>query len=657
MLEALTGTLLLAISTTALWQAAVRLASPVENDGAARALAAVTAVAAAAVAEALVLGLVGLGTSATALTLASAVLWLGSRRLLPRPERAPLDELRDWWAGLSPPARIAAGVAAGVLAVWSAHVLLEPTLDLDSTLYHLPEAAAWVENGTPGSVELITASFPVGNYPVSNEVLLSWAGGLSHNVGLLLLWAPFSAALLAAAFGAGVRELGARPASAALGAAVVLSVPIVGDAATRIGTDLPAAAWLAVAAALAIRAARRPGCERLLAFAILALGLAAGTKTVTLPLGAILLGWALWRMRGRLPGAALLAGSTTAAIAIGGIWYLRNLVDHGSPLWPFVALPGSDPLPRAFSGPDSRFVDQSLDTIADRLGDYLDVLGPVPFLLGLALILPLLLRSRGAAFAAAALAVGVLAWINAPFTGDVGGFTASAFAISNVRYMLPVIVLAVAILSVIAAGEGALARIATLALVAGLAWGLIDLIAGRDAGPAAPALVAGAIGGAAIASSSLAPRVRIGGRAAAAIAAGLAIIAALGLAAYPERYLRRFPVERATGAAAGDPRPGYARLARWFDREPGFDEGDAPVSFSLSIFGPLAGGDLAHPLELLTGEVDCESVVSRASEGYVVLRTAPSIPSQLAACFEAGTELVRLPSGAGELLVFGPEGV
>lgn len=58
--------------------------------------------------------------------------------------------------------RLLAGAGLGVGLAWAGWVLAEPGLDIDSTLYHLPEVAIWVNEGTPGSVETtnVTLAWP-----------------------------------------------------------------------------------------------------------------------------------------------------------------------------------------------------------------------------------------------------------------------------------------------------------------------------------------------------------------------------------------------------------------------------------------------------------------------------------------------------------------
>lgn len=60
---------------------------------------------------------------------------------------------------------------------------------------------------------------------------------------------------------------------------VVIGIPSVFDASVRISTDLASVAWLAAAVALALRAARPEGPTNAVAFAMVAFGLAVGTKT------------------------------------------------------------------------------------------------------------------------------------------------------------------------------------------------------------------------------------------------------------------------------------------------------------------------------------------------------------------------------------------
>lgn len=662
MLDALSGSLLLAVALTALWQGATRLASIFVPHGLERVLATVVTVAAVAVAEALALGRVDLGTDPLALAGVSVALGLLATLALPRPQLGPLTELGQWLRGLQRGGRLLIGAGAGFFVAWCAWVLLAPALDIDSVQYHLPESATWIANGNPGSIERLLPRFPVGNYPVTNEVLLAWVGGISRNIAFMLLWAPFSALLLGLAFVTGARCFGATSGWALLGTAVVIGVPIVGDGATRIGTDLAATTWLAVAAALAFSASERRRSPRLLAFAIVALGLAIGTKTFTAPLGLIALVVAGWRMRERLPRPAPIVAAVAAAVAVGGVWYIRNLLDHGSPLWPFLSLPGSDPLPPGFDGADSRFISQPLATLEGNVGEYLGLLGPAPLLLAAALLLPLLLRSRGALVAAGAVAISLLAWVNAPFTGDTGAIAADLLAISTVRYLMPAIVLAIAILAVLAtagaASGSAAARAAPAAritLSAALGWGLAELALGRDGVPALWALGVGALLGALLAAAS-APRMSRVAVRGGLLALGAGVV--LALAVYPSRFLELYTVDGEVEDPLTDTRVTFGPLVRWFEREPGFTEGDAPVYFEPTIVGPLVGGQLQHEVTLLEPGLDCDSVRERADGGYIVFRLVAAgfgePPPPALRCFAGEPERVRIPTEAGgSLVVYG----
>ncbi len=90
-----------------------------------------------------------------------------------------------------------------------------PALDIDTTVYHLSQPAIWVQEGHPGAVELVDIRYPVGNYPLTNEVLISWVAGLSRNMGAALLWGPFTGSLLLLATVAGRALGGSEPAAVA----------------------------------------------------------------------------------------------------------------------------------------------------------------------------------------------------------------------------------------------------------------------------------------------------------------------------------------------------------------------------------------------------------------------------------------------------------
>src|SRR4051812_31305231 len=250
---------LLGASVAALAAAAVRAASPIAPAGLVRLLVAATLAVSAAVAQAIVLGLLALGGSTLALTAAAIATWALARSLLPRPATSPLTELSDWWPARTGRERALLGALAGAAGAWIVWQLVHPALGYDAVHYHVPEMVLWVQQGTPGSVEEVLPGLPVGNYPLTTEVTVAWAMGISKSYVPVVLWSWVTLGLTVAGGWLGLRALAVPriPALAALSA--LCSVPwVLGWQSNGSITDPPALAWLVVCAALCLLARERP---------------------------------------------------------------------------------------------------------------------------------------------------------------------------------------------------------------------------------------------------------------------------------------------------------------------------------------------------------------------------------------------------------------
>jgi hypothetical protein len=608
--------MLLAGAAVALGAAGLRAASLAAPRGLERVLAAAALAVAAAVVEVLVLGLAGLGRSPVALAAAAGATWLAARAL-PAPELPASAELRRWWQDLAPAPRVVAGALAGAWVVWQAWLLRHPTLGFDTVLYHLSEAAVWHGSGHAGAVEPVIRRIPVTNYPITDEVFLTWGLGLARSLVPVSLIVPAQVALLGAAGWCGLRAVALPPAVRALGTATLCGFPaVIGWQSNGAMPDPASLAWLVTCAALCAASRARPA---LVAPAIVAGGLAIGTKTTTAPLALAVLAAAVWIHRERLrPLWRPLAAATLLAVGAGGVWYLRNLIDHGSPLWPFVATPWGDSLPPALKQANDSFAEHPRETL-DVVGDlYLSrFLGGIVLLAGAAAA-PLLARRRRAVWlASAAAVVSFLIWARAPFTGvPPPAIRIPEGVFSTTRYLIPALAAAVLALALAAAGRGIGARVAQLTLLAALGIELVQAFRlGWPAMPSPLTPIAGAAAGAVAGAAAHGLRRRRGPPALAPpvarallLAAGLALAALLAVPA--SGYVRRHA--QAHVFASG--------LSGWMARRPDDDRSvwSAPI-----VVATLTGDRLARRLRPLPRATDCATLRARARSAYVVLYVGP----------------------------------
>src|SRR6202011_4846457 len=103
-----------------------------------------------------------------------------ARRWIPQPQVSVSRELASWWRGLGPVSRAGIGALAGAVLALIAISLRRPAPGFDGITYHLPEIVGFVQGGHPGAVLHPYYGLPVGNYPLTNEVLLAWVAGISH---------------------------------------------------------------------------------------------------------------------------------------------------------------------------------------------------------------------------------------------------------------------------------------------------------------------------------------------------------------------------------------------------------------------------------------------------------------------------------------------
>jgi hypothetical protein len=647
--------MLLAIAVCAMASAAVRVASLAAPRGLARLLAAAPLAVGAAVVEALALGLVGWGGSPVALTLAAVVTWAVVRVATPAPSWRLRDDLLDAWGPLHREWRMVAGAVVGLGVAYLIFLLRYPELGFDGIVYHLPEIVAWVQGGHPGSVVTTIQGLPVGAYPVTDEVAIAWGAGIARSMVPVTLFTPLTLVLLLAAGWAGLRALRAPAWATALALAALAVQPLVLAQLTGPNTDLPALAWLACEAALCALALQpkggqvlpvskpgsgvakqdltplyaggrippgaggappaRPSRALLLAPAIVAFFLAIGTKTTVGPLGLIVLAVAIWMLRRELrPLLVPLLAALALGIVAGGVWYLRNLFDDGSPLWPFISAPWGDAQPPLIKVVSPSFIERPDATLSGRVGDYVDQLAG-----GLVLLVGGLLAgfaNRRAAVAAGATALSLVLWVLAPVTGASRDPAFAGIAISALRYLLPALAAGAAALALAADVPGrrrAFAVGAGIVLSGALVWGVVrDADVGFPITPSATTLVAGAVVGALVAWLAGWLLVRVPFVLAALVVALLLAIPASG---YLERH--------AEASRSFDP-----DVSRFMAAQPGFGHDHRPVGMAPSLGGPLAGDRLTHRLTLLRGDAPCAQVRRVASRGYVVLRAVSSVEVQ-----------------------------
>ena len=614
--------LLLVAAVAALGAAGLRIAGRLGGDGLVRVVGAAPIATSFAVLEALGLGLVSRGSSPWLLA-GAAILTFGLTRLAlagrgrPRPPSLRLSAGR-WWAERTRVERVAWGAAAGAWVAICGWLVANPTIGIDAALYHLNDVAAWVQNGRPGSTVSLSYDLPFGSYPLTNEVALAWIAGISRGFAGPTLWSPSLYVLLLAAGWVGLRGLRVPAVLAGLCVGVVGTVPVVLQQIPTAGTDLPGVCWLAVCGALVACSIERP---RLLAAAVLAGGLAVGTKTTVAPEVVFVFVAGGWVHRRRIRSLSAWVGpAVVGAGVVGGLWYVRDLVEHGSPLWPFVSLRGGDPVPGFLVPLRPSFLSRPLATIDGPVRVYRDSytwqLAGAWILLAAGLLGPVVSRRRAVIVGAGAVGLGLLAWASAPVTGAPANPGLWELTASTNRYFLPVLVAA----SVAVGLLGRASRRGCSVALGVLGLGLVVNVAGAGRyvptsieTPPAAWIVLGLAGGA---LAALAAGLVGRGGPGRFVLAGVGMVAglglALGLAWGSGGFLGRSVV------AADAP---FVGPVAWFDRQPGYSDGSAPIAMADLTVATLAGDRYQHRLELIGAQEPCAAVRARARAGWVVVTT------------------------------------
>lgn len=605
--------ILLTLSVGALGASAVRASGRLGARGLDQAVAAAPLAVGIAVVHALVLGIIGLGSSPVALPCAAVATWLATHRWLPPTHPGLGRQLLAWWGAQPLITRVLVAAGIGITLAWSAWLVKHPAIGRDGLIYHLPKLAAWVEGGQPGSLEVLHSENPFQAYPGTNEVALAWAAGISQSLVSLTLWTmPLLYLLLAASSWSATGSLGALPVWRGIATAALCTSPMLVVQPTGPNTDLASLAWLVCAGALCLRSVHLPA---LLGPALVAAGLAVGTKTSTLAPLVPIIASALWVCRDRIRAhRGVLAFGIAGGLAVSGLWYLRNFVEHGSPLWPFVPL-GGDPTPPLLRAFDGRVLADPVTAVGSRVDVYLDALAGGSLVLVAAFVLPFIVRRRALMLVAALAAFALVAWAAAPTTGFPADPVWDLLAHSQTRFLLPT--LAIATLAVaVAAGrsEGAGTLAARAALCTALVWNLVE--SSRYGYPVVPGPVVMAIGAIAgvvtiLAVVRLPPAIPF--RLPAAVA-GPALLAFLGLVLVPgaSGYVDRYV---SVGIEVSP-------VVRFATQRQDFEGGEFPVAMAPYLDGALVGDTLSHRVRLIPPGEPCGRSRARADEGWVVVDRA-----------------------------------
>lgn len=229
---------------------------------------------------------------------------------------------------------------AAAAVIWEAFVgvVLTPYA-YDALTYHLITAVGWIQHGNLDKSPLTPCC---AHYPLTAELLFTWPMLLSGNDGVVNLVQVCFIVLGGFAVAGIARSAGVRgPLVALAGAAFVVTPVVLAQGPTEY-VDVIIAAWALCALHSTIRFAVTSDVRRLVP-AGLAIGMLLGSKgtgviwAVVLVVTLVVVGASLVS-RQRLSRRRALYGAATvlaACLALGSFWYVRNVAEHGNPVYPF----------------------------------------------------------------------------------------------------------------------------------------------------------------------------------------------------------------------------------------------------------------------------------------------------------------------------------
>jgi hypothetical protein len=289
---------------------------------------------------------------------------------------------------------------------------------------------------------------------------------------------------------------------------------------------------------------------------------------------------------------------------------VRNLVRHGSPLWPFAGLPGSDPVPQFIHDFGTRFVDRPLATTREFGRAWAThYFGGGLIVTAAALASPLVARTRIVLLGALGTAACLVLWTLAPVTGvpiEPGIRSTLSVALNlSPRYFLPG--LALATLTVCLATRDApprWSRALSAALGLAAAVNLAETL--RLGAPAAPRAVWPALGVALGASAAWLVRRRDGRAIRPALIAALLVALAAGLSFASSGIVDRYASRHDDGG-----------LIRYVEAH----AGDRTLHMTPIVLNVLWGERLDRRVEAIPHGTSCAEVRRYAQEGLVIVRS------------------------------------
>jgi len=266
---------------------------------------------------------------------------VGARRPFSPLDPVPLVR-RSAEAVRSAPFTATLAVLATAALAWRFVVVYTlPVYAYDALSYHIPTVAEWIRSG-----RLVNSPVNVccTGYPANGELFFTWVGLLTGNDtwvdGVQIGFAALGAV---ATVGIG-RLVGLGRNAAILAGSLFAVTPIVLAQSSVPYTDVIVAGLLLTSTYFLLAWLAAASDQRratLLVLAGVAAGIAVGTKLTALPVAATMAGVVAVHAhrlapRRRVPATIIWGGLFVGCVvALGGYWYLRDVIAYGNPIYPF----------------------------------------------------------------------------------------------------------------------------------------------------------------------------------------------------------------------------------------------------------------------------------------------------------------------------------